>query len=244
MIFSVDEFGRPSRLVARSEHTVRAFVTLSTILQPGQYIMVWLAFNHWGMCLADAEIPKCVVAIHSARALTAQVRSVNPIVLADCFIQMAMQEARTTGRDTPGVVIYYLTKRWTGVAIVAANFHTDAILNVQCDCSDSQNAVSTRGSLVTTDSVPPMHRQIIMILTQVEGTAPSSFSYRVTYTLTPTTRNRVYPDVLDAVANRVISFLGGHQQTSAQPDPQPSANIHLPELDEDIYGLHAPRPIV
>lgn len=241
MIFSVDEFGRPSGLVARSEHAIRPFVTLSTFLQAGQYIMVWFAFNHWGMRLADAEIPKCVVAVHSARALAAQVRSVNPIVVADCLIQMFLRDATTTGTDVPGVVVHYLKKNWTGVAIMVANYNRDAILNVHCDCSESVNAVSTRGALATVDVIPPLHRQIVMIMSQVEGSSASSFCYRVQYTLTPTLRN--HPVV--NYANKIFSFLGGQQPggPGGDAEPAPLASSHVPELDADVYGLHAPRPV-
>lgn len=240
MIFNVDEFGRPARLVARSDHAVRPFVTLNSILQPGQYVMVWFAFNHWGMRLEDAEIPKSVISIHSARPVTAQVRSVNPIILADCMIQMFLRDGTTSGTDVPGVVVYYLTKNWTGVAVMVANLNRDAILNVQCDCTESQNAVSTRGALVTVDVIPPMHRQVVMILSQVEGSAASRFSYRVQYTVIPTVRHQMMN-----YANKFFNFLGTPPPAGmVDQDDLAAANTHVPELDLDVYGLHAPRPIV
>lgn len=122
--------------------------------------------------------------------------------------------ARHEGRE--GMTAYYLTRDWAGLIVVIENRLPTLSIQVVCDCSESTNVVSTRKSLCTADRVPPLHRQVIMLLTQVQAGEAYSIVHKLTHC------------IYDNHAIRNIL---------------PAGTINNPKINFEVSGLHKPRPL-
>ncbi|XP_043680874.1 calpain-D-like isoform X2 [Vespula pensylvanica] len=204
------------RLVEHSKRQVRGFVGCHKMLERDLYIVVCLAFNHWHTGMEDtSSYPEYVLAIHSSKRLLVEQISPPAFVLADAIISLTLAKGqRHEGRE--GMTAYYLTKGWAGLVVMVENRHVNKWIHVKCDCHESYNVVSTRGQLRTADSVPPLHRQVIIVLTQLEGSGGFSIAHRLTHRL----------------AN------SGNLHDWGPPDTQ-----HHPQIDTQVEGLHSPRLI-
>nr|AAM75061.1 RE21811p [Drosophila melanogaster] len=203
------------RLVEHSKRQVRGFVGCHKMLERDIYLLVCLAFNHWHTGIEDPhQYPQCILAIHSSKRLLVEQISPSPHLLADAIISLTLTKGqRHEGRE--GMTAYYLTKGWAGLVVMVENRHENKWIHVKCDCQESYNVVSTRGELKTVDSVPPLQRQVIIVLTQLEGSGGFSIAHRLTH--------------------RLANSRGLH-------DWGPPGATHCPPI-ENVHGLHAPRLI-
>ncbi|XP_011187602.1 calpain-D isoform X2 [Zeugodacus cucurbitae] len=203
------------RLVEHSKRQVRGFVGCHKMLERDIYLLVCLAFNHWHTGIEEPhQYPQCILAIHSSKRLLVEQITPSPHLLADAIISLTLTKGqRHEGRE--GMTAYYLTKGWAGLVVMVENRHENKWIHVKCDCQESYNVVSTRGELKTVDSVPPLQRQVIIVLTQLEGSGGFSIAHRLTH--------------------RLANSRGLH-------DWGPPGATHCPPI-ENVHGLHAPRLI-
>ena len=115
-----------------------------------------------------------------------------------------------------GMTVYYLSGGWAGLVIGVENRDPDLNLQIKCNCNDSFNVVATRGDLLTMDVIPPLHRQIIVVLTQLEISGGHQINHKLTH------------------------------RTSSEKDLDNWAKkgeTNVPALMQTLWGLHAARPL-
>ena len=145
------------KVIEHSKRQVRGFVGCHAMLEPGCYLVVCLAFNHWHTGIIETNYPEYVLALHSSKRLLIEQLNSSHHLLADSIINLTLAKGqRHEGRE--GMTAYYLTKGWAGLVVMIENRHQNRWVQVKCDCQESYNVVSTRGELCTVDADPPLHR--------------------------------------------------------------------------------------
>jgi calpain-15 len=203
-------------LMANSEDQTHSCVGCETILQPGHYVAVCMAFNHRFTSRAETRqtAPEYVLAIHSSKHLLAEQVFVEGCEISDALICLVVAKGNQHNA-VEGVAIYSLMECWFGLVIVVENRHVNKWVHVETDCSNSQNLVSTRGVYFTADAVPPLHRQVVIVLSQLQSNVS------------------------------VLSEFSMHHRLGSSSDLGAwGTGSNCPPIDAHLRGLHAPRPII
>ncbi|KHN76417.1 Calpain-D [Toxocara canis] len=219
---------------------------------PADYIVLAVSFSN----IYTATRIDLVAAVHSARPLYAEEVRFPASVITDSLIEMALKEgnihktlegvvARYISDDfcghllivdnlhenkylhtLEGVVARYISDDFCGHLLIVDNLHENKYLHVHCDCSKSTNVLSTRFTLNTLDSIPPLHRQVIMMLNHFEPTQGYYVGHSLTQRIMSSRGLRDW-----------VSLVPGRMALSADTE-------HVPPLDDPaIAVLHRPRPL-
>jgi len=79
--------------------------------------------------------------------------------------QMLMENSVLIKWDCKGTLIW-----------VVENKHWGLGFSFQLDCTDSVGMICSRDTFLSNDTVPPMHRQLVMVLSQEDSSKTTSFS--------------------------------------------------------------------
>ncbi|EYB98912.1 hypothetical protein Y032_0127g1413 [Ancylostoma ceylanicum] len=164
-VHMVSTSGTIGDLICRSARKLEAFVSTGDVfLRSGQYIIVC----HSLTTLGTRKIHGCL-AIHSSKPMFADMVPCPPAVYTDSLVQLALKEGKLHS-SLNGVFPRYITENFSGLLLMVDNVLEDMWVHVKVECSNSTNVLSSRGTLDVADSIPPLSRQIIMILTHFEPT--------------------------------------------------------------------------
>ncbi|XP_061165136.1 calpain-D-like [Saccostrea echinata] len=206
-------------LVACSNRQIKSFGGCNTMLEPGEYVVLPLSFNNFNLSTKPKDRSSYVVSIHSSKKIMVEEIETRmqkyEYTLADAIIQLTLSKGKRE-RVCDKVSIYSLYQ-WCGCIIMIENRCSNQSFHIKYDCSKSTNVVSTRGSLTTLDSIPPLHRQVIMVLTHLGRNASHNISQRLTYFK--------------------------HKSPTLLSDWSAEGVKHVPPLTHHEEGLHAPRPL-
>ena len=225
------------KLVVASKHSVRKFIGCEHIFEPGEYIIVPFSFNFWytgsnvplknsktGSASASTSTYEKTASnnlynlvIHSPKQFFIEQEMHSTFLLADTMIQLCLSKGSKTYAGLDNACIYTLTKGFAGIVVVAENLNQRTFLHVELDCERSNNVVSTRQVLTTKDSVQPLHRQVLIVLSHLEGSSGYSIQYSIKYRLSSNPYLNTWPGIEGLMAT------------------------NLPEITKQTFGLHAPR---
>uniref|UniRef100_A0A1I7ZVS7 Calpain catalytic domain-containing protein n=1 Tax=Steinernema glaseri TaxID=37863 RepID=A0A1I7ZVS7_9BILA len=202
-------------LVIRSPRKVAGFVSTGDVfLAPGVYYACVFSFSQFN----SSNDVNCVLAVHSSKDILSHIIHVSPHMFADSLAELLLKEGKMH-TTLQGCVTRYIAENFGGLILMAENLHEHRVIRVRTDCQESGNVLSTRAGFLAMDVIPPMHRQILMLLTQCE----MSQKYWVKH--------------LVQLQTSTIPQL--NEWTPEEPYAQ-----HVPRFDNPTTAfLHAPRPI-
>uniref|UniRef100_A0A914QKU8 Calpain-15 n=1 Tax=Panagrolaimus davidi TaxID=227884 RepID=A0A914QKU8_9BILA len=155
---------QPGELIIRSNRRCLPSVrTEDKFFEPGHYICTAMSLQHF---VEGKTVPATLV-MHSARYVEAKFETTTPDIQRQSLVQMALAEG-TPIEYLPNVRLYQISNNFSGLLLMIDNLQESYCVQVKADCSSSQNVLSSRADLTVADCIPPLHRQILLILTHCE----------------------------------------------------------------------------
>lgn len=169
-------------LVGDCKRQLSPAVNTALVVEAGEHVIVPLCFNQRRalaprryVATCHSDTPLCVEQVPNQAAVTAE---------ALCLVA---RKHGTCKQPHPGISLYTMQCQ-AGIMITCENA-TARAFSVEIDCSDSSNVISSRDHsqdlLLCCDVVPPMSKQVLMVLAPKEGVDSWSFSMKTAYMPAP-----------------------------------------------------------
>uniref|UniRef100_A0AC34Q7Y7 Calpain-15 n=1 Tax=Panagrolaimus sp. JU765 TaxID=591449 RepID=A0AC34Q7Y7_9BILA len=160
--------GQPGQMIIRSARRCLASVrTDDMFFEPGTYVVCPLSLTHF---VSEKSLPAALV-MHSGKPVEARLENCSIDTFRQSLVQMTLAEG-TPMEYLKNVRLYQISKNFSGLLLMVDNLHENHCVQVKANCNQSQNVLSSRGELLVADSIPPLHRQIVLILTHCEASQP------------------------------------------------------------------------
>ncbi|GMR57848.1 hypothetical protein PMAYCL1PPCAC_28043, partial [Pristionchus mayeri] len=230
-IHHVDPKGRVGELETRSDRKLCHMATTGDFfLRPGHYVITALSLSSFnrGKFRLDASL-----VVHSNKLLFGEAISCPPQMATDSLVQLALKEGKVQ-RSHDGIIPRFVTKRFGGLMVMLDNHLPSTYIHVTSECSNSTNVLSSRSATTVIDSVPPMSRQILLILSHFDA----SNGYMVTNQLFMSTSRSA---ALNGMLQQHGMTAAGAAAVARAGGAAASIEHHPPFEHEASRHLHAPR---
>lgn len=147
------------------------------------------------------QLFRCAVVVHSAKKIEGKIMIAPKFMMADVLIGLLLAKGiRRIMQEN--LVLYIFYQDWSGLVLMAENSSIYHWMHVRVDCRGSYNINSTRGDLLTMDSIPPLHRQVLVVISQVDAKLQYEFKHRTTHTQSDTpyilnSKCKHFPPIID-----------------------------------------------
>ncbi|CAF1066092.1 unnamed protein product, partial [Didymodactylos carnosus] len=204
------------------------FVSTDGYLEPGTYVILPLLFNPDNKQLDTTEF---TIAVHSSRSIDLKRISLPIRIHREFLIKLCLffgeQVTTSNSKHLPknqqqqedGITIYELKKFWDGLVLLVENKRQTKYVHFHFRCTLTQNAlISRQENHELYDSIPPLHRQIIVTISRKNASHSFTIGHDFQYILSNDSHIK-------------------HSQNGKKYDHYPRINM---DNDEDI---HVPQQI-
>ncbi|EGT57661.1 hypothetical protein CAEBREN_31012 [Caenorhabditis brenneri] len=177
--------GRVGELIEMSARIAENHFTIDEFfLAPGKYTII--CHSHRAQTTRKKVTVNMVV--HTRYPIFAEHIPLTRKAAQESLHQVIIKEGDVVQNTNNGVVIRTLTNKFRGMIIMADNCLENKYLHVGVDCTQSMNIQSSRGMLQIVDVVPPLSRQVLIVLSTIDDSA----QYRVSNSLKTLVHHKKY----------------------------------------------------